>query len=185
MINYRDTGLGSFLSGATNDTTFIRGHLGFGMMSELCLMNTFYDAGTLDLSYGLRYLQELLNVIPRALWPEKPLLGVDYAMLRGFGDDNGGSEIGVFATISSGLIGQGFLNFGPFLGPAAAAALFGAWVVVLARFWKQGASVPRLALFLLGLGLTFNLGRDFTLLVLWPVVFGYTIVRILERRAQR
>jgi hypothetical protein len=27
-----------------------------------------------------------------------------------------------------------------------------------------------------------NLGREFTLLVLWPVVFGYVLVRLLEMR---
>ena len=35
-------------------------------------------------------------------------------------------------------------------------------------------------LFMLGAGLTFNLGRDITLLVLWPVVFGYCFVRLAE-----
>jgi hypothetical protein len=36
-------------------------------------------------------------------------------------------------------------------------------------------------LFLLGLGLTFNMGRDITLLVLFPFVFGYIGIRIAER----
>jgi len=35
-------------------------------------------------------------------------------------------------------------------------------------------------LFMLGAGLTFNLGRDITLLVLWPVVFSYCFVRLIE-----
>ena len=35
-------------------------------------------------------------------------------------------------------------------------------------------------LFMLGAGLTFNLGRDITLLVLWPVVFAYCFVRLIE-----
>jgi hypothetical protein len=38
----------------------------------------------------------------------------------------------------------------------------------------------RLTLFMLGAGLTFNLGRDITLLVLWPVVFSYCFVRLIE-----
>src|SRR5437773_11529987 len=33
---------------------------------------------------------------------------------------------------------------------------------------------------MLGAGLTFNLGRDITLLVLWPVVFAYCFVRLIE-----
>jgi hypothetical protein len=36
---------------------------------------------------------------------------------------------------------------------------------------------------MLGAGLTFNLGRDITLLVLWPVIFAYFFVRLIEIRA--
>jgi len=40
-------------------------------------------------------------------------------------------------------------------------------------------------LFMLGAGITFNLGRDITLLVLWPVVFAYCFVRVGEVLATR
>jgi predicted LPLAT superfamily acyltransferase len=53
------------------------------------------------------------------------------------------------------------------------------------RWWEQRKSLLRLALFMLGAALTFNLGRDITLLVLWPVVFGYMFVRLLEIWATR
>ena len=33
---------------------------------------------------------------------------------------------------------------------------------------------------MVGTTLTFNLGRDITLLVLWPVVFSYCFVRLIE-----
>jgi hypothetical protein len=88
------------------------------------------------------------------------------------------------ATISSGLIGQGILEFGPFLGPIASAILMALWVALLTRWWYQRASNLRLILFLVGMGVTFNLGRDITLLVLWPVIFGYLTVRIAERFSQ-
>ena len=172
----------SLLEGQASDTVESK-HLGLNMMSELCYQNTFYDEGALHVKYGMNYLAELANVIPRALWPGKPFIGIDYAILRGFG--GGDQDIGVFATISTGLIGQGFINFGPFFGPLVAAVLFAAWLAILTRFRCQQGSVLRLTLFLLGLGLTFNLGRDITLLVLWPVVFAYILVRILERRKTR
>jgi hypothetical protein len=123
----------------------------------------------------------LANVIPRAVWPGKPLVGIDYAIARGFAGD---SDIGVFATISSGLIGQGVQCFGRLLGPVAAALLMAIWVAILARFRRQ-ATPLRLGLFLVGMGLTFNLGRDITLLVLWPIIFGYVGVRVLEWRQSR
>jgi predicted LPLAT superfamily acyltransferase len=53
------------------------------------------------------------------------------------------------------------------------------------RWWEQRKSLLRLGLFMLGAALTFNLGRDITLLVLWPVVFAYFFVRLIEMWATR
>ena len=146
------------------------------MIQELCLVNDFVQVAVP--AYGGRYLDDLLNVVPRAIWPSKPLLGIDYAIWRGFG--GGTSDIGVTTTISSGMIGGGVLNFGRVFGPVASALLVSIWSGLLGRWWLQRESLLRCFLFLAGLGLTFNLGRDITLLVLWPVVFGYLIVRLIE-----
>ncbi len=156
-----------------------QGHLGLNMLEELCYINYFYKEGLLKLSYGGRYLAEAANIIPRAIWPDKPLIGIDYAILRGFGGAD--TSTGVFATIATGLIGQGFYNFGPIFGPMGAAVLMATWVSFMSRLWKQQHSTLRLGLFLVCLGLTFNLGREFTLLVLWPALFGYVFVLIIER----
>ncbi|NEO15315.1 MULTISPECIES: hypothetical protein [unclassified Moorena] len=155
------------------------GHLGLNMLEELCYINYFYQEGSLNLTYGGRYLAEAANIIPRAIWPNKPLIGIEYAILRGFGGAD--NSIGVFATVSTGLIGQGFFNFGPILGPMGAAILMAAWASFMGRLWAQQFSTLRLGLFLICLGLTFNLGREFTLLVLWPALFGYVFVLMLER----
>jgi hypothetical protein len=169
----------TIFSDGVDSSVYEKKHLGLNMMSELCYINTFYEAGLLQLSVGMNYLAELINVVPRAIWPDKPLVGIDYAILRGFAGDN--SDIGVVATISTGIVGQGVVNFGPILGPLVAALLFAFWAAILARFRQQQESVHRLILFLLGLGLTFNMEKDFTMLVMWPIVFGYALVRILER----
>ena len=131
---------------------------------------------------GQRYLAEIFAVVPRAVWPGKPLLGIDYAVARGFGGAD--NDIGVFATISSGMIGQGVLNFGILFGPMVAALLMALWASWLNRLRMQ-ATVPRLALFLVGLGLTFNLGRDITSLVLFPFIFGYVAVLLFEMKAKK
>ena len=47
------------------------------------------------------------------------------------------------------------------------------WIGLLIRWWEQRQSLLRLVLFMLGAALTFNLGRDISLLVLWPVIFAY------------
>ena len=155
-------------------------HLGLNMGSELIWIVTLFERRMVEPSWGGRYFAELVAVIPRAIWPGKPLIGIDYALARGYG--GGGSDIGVFATISTGMIGQGAVNFGLVLGPLTAALLLAVWANLLHRLRLQGTA-PRVALFLLGLGLTFNLGRDVTLLVLFPFLFGYLAVRLSEALA--
>ena len=151
---------------------------GLNMIQELCFANAYIASGVAPPAYGGRYLNELLNVIPRVIWPSKPFIGIDYAKWRGLEDPN--SELGVVATVSTGMIGGGVLNFGPFFGPIAAGIIMALWTALLIRWWQQRSSLPRLMLFMLGAGLTFNLGRDITLLVLWPVVFAYCFIRLIE-----
>ena len=74
------------------------------------------ESGAASPSYGGRYLNELLNVVPRVIWPSKPLIGIDYAKWRGLEEPE--SELGVSATVSTGMIGGGVLNFGRFFGPS-------------------------------------------------------------------
>src|SRR6266480_2156368 len=148
------------------------------MIQELSFVNTYLETGAGSPAYGARYLNELLNFIPRSIWPSKPLIGIDYAKWRGFESDD--SELGVSTTISSGMIGGGVLNFGQILGPVAAGILMALWIGLLIRWWEQRKSLLRLVLFMLGVGLTFNLGRDITMLVLWPVIFAYFFVRLTE-----
>jgi hypothetical protein len=151
---------------------------GLNMIQELCFANAFLESGAGSPAYGGRYLNELLNFIPRVIWPSKPLIGIDYAKWRGMEDPN--SELGVFATVSTGVIGGGVLNFGQILGPVAAGIIMAIWTGLLIRWWEQRQSLLRLVLFMLGAGLTFNLGRDISLLVLWPVIFAYCFVRLVE-----
>ena len=152
--------------------------VGLNMIGELCFVNAYLDSGETSPAYGGRYLNELLNFIPRTIWPSKPLLGIDYAIWRGFESDT--NDLGVNTTVATGMIGGGVLNFGKILGPIAAGILMAVWSGLLIRWWEQRKSLLRLALFMLGIGLTFNLGRDITLLVLWPVVFAYLFVRLIE-----
>jgi hypothetical protein len=146
-------------------------HEGLNMYEELCWINTFIERGSYRPNWGSRYFAEVVNVIPRAIWPGKPTIGIDYAIARGQGAESGG-QAGVSTTISTGLIGQGVVNFGRLIGPAAAALLMSLWVAVLARLDLRIQELGRLPLYALGLILTFNLGRDITLITLYPFVFG-------------
>jgi len=73
------------------------------------------------------------------------------------------------------MIGQGVVNFGRFFGPMAAALLMSIWVAILARLDLRG-DPARLMLCAVGMILTFNMGRDITLLVLYPFAFGYMLL---------
>jgi hypothetical protein len=155
---------------------------GLNMIQELCFVNTYLETGDGSPAYGARYLSELLNFVPRIIWPSKPLIGIDYAKWRGFESvDSEDGGLGVNTTVSSGMIGGGVLNFGEIFGPVAAGILMALWIGLLIRWWEQRKSILRLVLFMLGAGLTFNLGRDISMLVLWPVIFAYFFVRLAER----
>ncbi len=156
---------------------------GLNMIQELCFVNSYLESGDTSPVYGSSYLNELLNFIPRVIWPSKPLIGIDYAKWRGFETSEG--DLGVFATISTGMIGGGVLNFGQIFGPVAAGVLMALWAGLLMRWWEQRKSLVRLVLFMLGAGLTFNIGRDISLLVLWPIIFAYFFVRLTEMWATR
>ena len=149
-------------------------HEGLNMLEELTWVNSFIDKGTYVVNNGTRYFAELVNPIPRAIWPDKPMIGIDYAIARGqlYGDA-GDAQAGVGATISTGMIGQGVVNFGTFFGVLAAALLMAFWVAVLARQDLMGEKMGRMLLFFIGTVLTFNLGRDITLITLYPFLFGY------------
>jgi len=151
------------------------------MYEELCWISTFIDSGTYKPNWGARYFAEIVNPIPRGLWHGKPLIGIDYAIARGHGQDDD-TQGGVNTTISTGFIGQGVVNFGRILGPMAAAFLMSLWVAFLARLDLNVHALGRLPLYSLGLILTFNLGRDITLITLYPFVFGSLAVWWLDRQ---
>ena len=156
-------------------------HEGLSMYSELSTMNDLFDAGIYKPTWGKRYFAEVVNFIPRGLWKNKPLVGVDYALARGFGNDEGqdSSGAGITASIATGMIGQGVANFGRIGGPICSALLMAIWVSILARLDLRG-DPARLILCTVGMILTFNMGRDITLFVLYPFVFGYMLLLAWE-----
>jgi len=65
------------------------------------------------------------------------------------------------------------LNFGQIFGPVAAGILIALWAGLPIGWWEQRQSLLRLLrlmLLMLGAALTFNLGRDISLLVLSPII---------------
>jgi len=118
------------------------------------------------------------------LWPGKPLIGIDYAVARGMSYGNQDQlQGGVAGTISTGIVGQGIVNFGFIFGPIAAAALMSLWVATLARQDLMGMKVGHILLYAMGLVLTYNMGRDITLLIIYPYVFGCLLLYWINKRS--
>ena len=185
VMNARNDGrtVSDFFADSIHDSASIAEtkHLGLNMYEELCWLNLLTEQQQYKPTAGYRYFAEIVNPIPRALWPNKPLIGIEYAIARGqHWADAEGAQAGVGATISTGMIGQGIDNFGPIFGPIAPAFLMALWVTTLARVDIFATRFGRLPLFAIGLVLTFNMGRDITLLVLYPFVFGFVIIKLLE-----
>ncbi len=157
-------------------------HEGLNMFEELAWIDSMIEAGTYQTNGGERYFAELVNIVPRAIWKNKPMIGLDYALARGQTALGPSGE--VTATISTGMIGQGVVNFGRFFGPLAAALLMALWAALLARMDLLGNDPVWILLYLCGLILTFNLGRDISLLVLFPFFFGLGLVVLLKRMQQ-
>ncbi|MDB4259905.1 hypothetical protein N9821_02005 [Akkermansiaceae bacterium] len=154
-------------------------HEGLNMLEELAWIDRLIKRGTYFPNFGERYFAELVNPIPRGLWKNKPMIGLDYAEARGFAGT--GSKGETVATMSTGMIGQGVVNFGRIGGPLAAAFLMALWVSLLARQDLLGSDPARLILYGTGLMLTINLGRDITLLTTYPFFFGLGLLWFWNR----
>lgn len=170
--------------GFSLDRNANRKHEGLNMYEELCWINTFFEDGRYEPNWGQRYFAELVNPVPRGIWAGKPFVGIDYAIARGSAL-SGEQDAGVTTTISTGMIGQGIVNFGRFLGPPFAALLMAVWVAILARLDITGYRIGRIPLYVFGLILTFNLGRDITFITLYSFVFGGVLIWGLERMMER
>ncbi len=158
-------------------------HEGLNMFEELAWINHFIVSGKYLPNWGKRYFAEIVNPIPRGLWKNKPMIGLDYAVARGQAVTGAKGE--VTATISTGMIGQGVVNFGRILGPIAAALLMCLWVALLVRQDLRGKDPARLILYGSGIISTINLGRDISLLGLYPFLFGLGLFWVWEYYRRR
>lgn len=169
VITFRNDGLGRIFSDEGSVERIAKAkHLGLNMPEEMMYILRYQESGRLPVDYGGNYFEHAVNFIPRPLWPDKPMPGLRFAVLR-----MGLTKGYAVTTLSYGFIGQGVANFGPYLGPFAPAFLLALMCRFLCRLRYRGDPFIRASLVLFCLGLLPNLGRDISLLVLWPAIFGY------------
>jgi hypothetical protein len=148
-------------------------HSGLNMFEELCYLNQFINSGEFTPNGGKTYLGSLINPIPRVIWPGKPTIGLEYSIARG---QVGDTSSGVTATIATGMVGSGVVNFGTILGPIAAAFLMSLWCAWLAWLDLTGEDVGRLLVYIIGIVGTFNFGRDVTIQAAYPALFCFGLL---------
>jgi oligosaccharide repeat unit polymerase len=115
----------------------------------------------MEYQYGYPYIVQLLNPIPRFLWKDKPKLATGNLTARLAGTVNEYGE--EWVSISPGLIGEMYMNFGVF--GIIALSAFGGWLV---KGWDSiaqvfGNSLPTLMYYSGGLGVLFIMGLSFTM----------------------
>ena len=159
------------------DTKTVK-HAGLNMFEELCWINRLLEEGRYSPKWGGVYFANLVNPIPRALWPNKPTMGLDYAIARG---QKSLDAAGVSGTVSMGMIGSGLVNFGNILGAGSAALIMAFWCLFLTHLDRTGHGIGRLLVYIIGLIGIFNFGRDITLIAAYPALFGFLLQSLAER----
>jgi len=135
-------------------------YVGNEMFRELLFISTKVPS-VANYQYGYVYYVQLVNPIPRFLWPDKPTLDTGLLMASMYGEVDSSGE--AFLTVSPGLIGEMYMNFG-IIGIIGLSA-FGGWLVkgwdLIAQLY--GHSLPTLMYYTGGLGVLFIMGRSFTM----------------------
>ena len=168
VIRFRNVGLDQiFLAENSVESISKTKHLGMNMTEELVMINRYQADGQLPVEWGYNYYANAVNFVPRGLWKDKPIAGDRFAELR-----MGFYGATIAGTASNGIVGQGVANFGKWLGPIAPAFIVLYLCRRLCMLLNGGNLFLRSCLVLLSLGTLPNLGRDITLIALWPIIFG-------------
>ncbi|MEP3478675.1 MAG: hypothetical protein ABJZ55_05465 [Fuerstiella sp.] len=180
VIQYRNSGISNFFEEryAYEEEPAETKHLGLNMPMELMYLQTYQENGDIAIEWGYNYFAHVVNFVPRAVWADKPFPGEEFSDLR-VGRNYRGD---VNATISHGIVGQGVTNFGPWLGPIAAALIICSLTGWTCQLTSHGNPFLRACLILVVMGKIPNLGRDLTLFAAWPVIFGYAGIVFYEKQ---
>lgn len=124
-----------------------------------------------DYQLGYSYYVQIVNPIPRFIWPDKPAIDSGLLMAQLKGEVNKTGE--AYLTSSPGLLGEMYLNFGGW--GIVALSFFGGWLV---RGWDRipflhGNSLPTMILYCCGLAILFVIGRSFNATAFYAIMFLY------------
>jgi oligosaccharide repeat unit polymerase len=151
--------------------------VGVEMYRELLFIIKAEEHG-MSPEYGSTYFTQLVNPIPRALWPGKPVADAGLVLARAhealdrFGEPT--------LTVSPGFLGEAYLNFG-FLGlllvPAAAGVVVRAWDDLLPVGLR---SLPAFLVYAGGVATIFACGRSVNFSTFYALMALFFLMRISE-----
>jgi oligosaccharide repeat unit polymerase len=153
-------------------------YVGFEMFRELLFVIRAHGEG-LPSEYGLTYFTQLVNPIPRAIWPGKPVADAGLILARAYGavDRNGEPTM----TTSPGFLGEAYLNFG-FVGlliiPAAAGLIVRAWDRLLST---ASISLPAFLIYAAGLSTIFQSGRSVNISAFYGLLALFSLLILFEQ----
>jgi oligosaccharide repeat unit polymerase len=165
---------GHFDTNAALDTEYV----GVEMFRELLFVVRAHDNG-MPPQYGLTYLTQLVNPIPRAIWPGKPVADAGLIMAAAYGAvDRNGEPV---MTVSPGFLGEAYLNFG-FLGLLVVPVVAG----VLVRSWDRlvpvaSSSFPALLVYAAGLPTIMASARSFNFSNYYPLCALFALLFVCHR----
>jgi oligosaccharide repeat unit polymerase len=156
-------------------------YIGFEMFRELLYLQRAIPSRG-DYQWGYTYFVQLVNPIPRFLWPGKPSgdAGLQLAEMQG-AIQNGQ----IYLTSSPGLIGEMYWN-GGLLCIGLMSALFG----YLAKSWDRSRriasqSILSFTVFAAGLAIIFISGRSINMAASYGMLGLFAILMLFSRRARR
>ncbi len=155
-------------------------YIGFEMFQELMFL-----AGTVpeyyDFEYGSTYFSQIVNPIPRFLWPSKPSgdAGLKLAVLRNEIDANTGEA---YLTRSPGVFGEMYWNFGV-PGILLISFIYGWIVKSWDSMWQSGPqTLIRFVMFSAGLAVIFLTGRSFAMPIYYGMISFYVLLVLIGNR---
>lgn len=157
---------------------FSTDYVGVEMFRELLFVVRAQGQGMTP-QYGTTYFTQLVNPIPRAIWPGKPVADAGLIMARAYGAVDSKGE--PFMTVSPGFLGEAYLNFG-FLGVLIVPALAGCIVRSWDRLLPLAAmSLPALLVYAAGLPTIMASSRSFNFSNYYGLISLFFLLCVCER----
>jgi oligosaccharide repeat unit polymerase len=153
-------------------------YVGYEMFRELLFIVRAEQEG-LPAEWGLTYFTQLVNPIPRAIWPNKPVSDAGLILARAYGAIDRYGEPSM--TASPGFLGEAYLNFrllGLLFVPALAGVIVRAWDRLLPVGSK---SLPAFLVYAAGLAAIFASGRSFNMSTFYGLLALFVLLVALEQ----